>query len=57
MCIRDRPNDILVVNMGENGFSRYQPDLQVPDGGAVAEAVNQVAELLKFREIILDYQI
>jgi len=53
----NEPNDILVVNMGENSFSRYHPDLQVPDGGVVAGAVNQVAELLKSREIILDYQI
>ena len=53
----NEPNDILVVNMGENGFSCYQPDLQVPDGGAVAEAVSLVAGLLKIKEIILDYQI
>jgi len=53
----NEPNDILVVNMGENGFSRYQPDLQVFHGGAVAEAVTQVADLLKSREIIVDYQI
>ncbi|TLU82429.1 MAG: GTP-binding protein [Chlorobium sp.] len=55
--VLNEPNDILVVNMGENAFSRYHPDLQVPDGRVVAEAVNQVAELLKSREIIQDYQI
>jgi len=53
----NEPNDILVVNMGENGFSRYQPDLQVPDGRAVADAVSLVAGLLKTKEIISDYQI
>ena len=31
--------------------------IQVLDGVAVAEAVNQVAELLKTKEIIVDYQI
>jgi len=53
----NEPNDILVVNMGENGFSRYQPDLQVPAIEALRDAVNQVADLLKSREIIVDYQI
>ena len=53
----NEPNDILVVNMGENGFSRYQPDLQVANGQAVADAVSFVADLLKSREIIVDYQI
>jgi bifunctional enzyme CysN/CysC len=53
----NEPNDILVVNMGENGFSRYQPDLQVPTFVSISDAVNQVADLLKSREIIVDYQI
>ncbi len=53
----NEPNDILVVNMGENGFSRYQPDLQVLNGEAVAEAVSLVAGLLKIKDIISDYQI
>ena len=55
--VLNEPNDILVVNMGENGFSRYQPDLQIPVGGAVAQAVSLVAGLLKTKEIISDYQI
>jgi len=53
----NEPSDILVVNMGENGFSRYQPDLQVPTLVSLTDAVNQVADLLKSWEIILDYQI
>jgi bifunctional enzyme CysN/CysC len=53
----NEPNEILVVNLGENGFSRYKPDLQLPDGGAVADAVSSVADLLKAKEIIVDYQI
>jgi len=53
----NEPNDILVVNMGENGFSRYQPDLQVLAIKTLSDAVNQVADLLKYREIIVDYQI
>ena len=53
----NEPNDILVINRGESSFSRYQPDLQLADGGVVADAVSLVADLLKAREIIIDYQI
>ncbi len=53
----NEPNDILVVNMGENNFSRYKPDLQLPVVGVVGEAVKQVASLLKTREIIIEYEI
>ena len=51
------PSDILVINLGENSFSRYHPDLQIPAGGSVADAVKAVAELLKTKEIIIEYQI
>ena len=53
----NEPNDILVVNLGENGFSRFQPDLQIPALENLGDAVNQVAALLKTKEIITDYQI
>jgi bifunctional enzyme CysN/CysC len=53
----NEPNDILVINMGDNCFSRYQPDFQLPAGVNVVDAVSQVAAVLKTREIIIDYQI
>ena len=53
----NEPNDILVVNLGENGFSRYQPDLQLQAFETLGDAEAQVATLLKAREIIIDYQI
>lgn len=53
----NEPNDILVVNLGENGFSRYQPDLQIQTFEDLDDAVAEVAALLKTREIIIDYQI
>ncbi len=53
----NEPSDILVVNMGENGFSRYHPDLQLPAGGTIADAVEEVADMLKTKEIIIEYQI
>ena len=53
----NEPSDILVVNMGENGFSRYHPDLQLTAGGTIADAVKEVADMLKTKEIIIEYQI
>ena len=53
----NEPSDILVVNMGESGFSRYHPDLQLPAGGTIADAVKEVADMLKTKEIIIEYQI
>ncbi len=53
----NEPSDILVVNLGENSFTRYHPDLQISSGGSVAEAVKEVADLLKIKEIIIEYQI
>ncbi len=53
----NEPSDILVVNLGENGFSRYHPDLQIPAIGSLADAVQAVVELLKTKEIIIEYQI
>ena len=53
----NEPSEILVINLGENSFSRYHPDLLIPSGGTVADAVKKVADLLKTKEIIIEYQI
>ena len=53
----NEPSDILVVNLGENNFSRYHPDLQLLAGINVDDAVKEVTDMLKTKEIILDYQI
>jgi bifunctional enzyme CysN/CysC len=53
----NEPSDILVVNLGENTFSRYHPDLQISAGGRVVDAVKEVASMLKTKEIIIEYQI
>ena len=52
----NEPSDILVVNLGENSFSHYHPDLQIPAGGSVSDAVKEVTDLLKTKEIIIEYQ-
>lgn len=53
----NEPSDILVVNLGENSFSRYTPDLQLSSGGEPADAVKLVTGMLKTREIIIEYEI
>ncbi|MDD5686578.1 MAG: GTP-binding protein [Elusimicrobia bacterium] len=53
----NEPNEILVINVGENNFSHYSVDLQIPANESVEQAVKKVFELLKFRDIILDYSI
>lgn len=53
----NEPNEILVISTGEHGFSRYEPDFQLPGGEDVDEAVREVARLLKKREIIIEYEI
>ncbi|NTW10068.1 MAG: adenylyl-sulfate kinase [Chlorobiaceae bacterium] len=53
----NEPNEILVISTGEHGFSRYEPDFQLPCGEDVDEAVREVARLLKKREIIIEYEI
>lgn len=53
----NEPSDILVVNLGENSFSRYTPDLQLSSGGELADAVKLVTGMLKTREIIIENEI
>ncbi|MRR38592.1 hypothetical protein EG829_28880 [bacterium] len=51
------PAEILVVCLGPDTFSRYAVDLVVPAGKAIAEAVSDVYDLLREKEIIADYHI
>lgn len=53
----NEPNEILVVNVGEDNFTHYRPDLTIADGEDVAEAVNILADLLISKDIIMEYQI
>lgn len=47
----NQPNEILVINIGESPFNNFKPDAEIKAEGAADE----VCELLKKQEIILDY--
>lgn len=51
----NEPNEILVVNIGENNFSRYPVDLEIPSRQNPEAAVAGVLKLLKAKDIILEY--
>ena len=51
------PNDIVVVSVGPNGVGDYQPDLSLDADADVSESVGKVCELLREREVILEYYI
>jgi bifunctional enzyme CysN/CysC len=53
----NQPNEILVVNVGDNNFETYPVDLQLSDTSDASIAVSKICALLKHKEIIVDYSI
>jgi len=51
------PSEILVVNIGEKLFEKTQPDLLLSSSAELKERVDQLCDLLKRKDVILDYQI
>lgn len=49
----NQPNEILIVNIGESPFNRFQSDASIYTD--VDAAVDTVCDLLKKQDIILDY--
>ncbi|MFA6292117.1 MAG: GTP-binding protein [Victivallales bacterium] len=49
------PNDILVVNIGENYFTKFKPDLNLPANPPVNEATDKTMHLLTASDIIPGY--
>ncbi|NTW48649.1 MAG: GTP-binding protein [Chlorobiales bacterium] len=53
----NEPNEILVINVGENKFNTYHPDLQLSANEDRDHAVGEVIELLKSKDVIIEYHI
>jgi bifunctional enzyme CysN/CysC len=53
----NEPNEILVVNVGENNFAEYKVDLDLPDGADLEGAVEEIIGLLKQKKVIIEYYI
>lgn len=51
----NKPNEILVINVGENPFSHYQVALTIDVQADVADSLEKVAALLKEKKVILEY--
>ena len=51
----NKPNEILVINVGENRFSHYQVALIVDVQADAADSLEKVAALLKEKNVILEY--
>lgn len=51
----NHPNEILVVNIGENRFSSYPVTMQLPGDIATTDAVKRIADLLREKKIIADF--
>ncbi len=49
------PHELLVINVGENNFTRYKVDLELPSGEPPKTALPRICQLLKDREILPDY--
>lgn len=55
--ILSHPNDIIVVNVGENIFSSFKPNLDFSKDISFETAVSEIYQLLKEEEIIPDFVI
>lgn len=53
----NEPNKILIINVGENKFNTYHPDLQLSANEDLEQAVGKVIELLKDKDVIVEYHI
>ncbi|MFC1467274.1 sulfate adenylyltransferase subunit CysN [Verrucomicrobiota bacterium] len=55
--ILNSPNELFVVNVGDNTLQNYEVDVSIPADLDPKEAINQVLEKLNRQQVILDYQI
>jgi len=53
----NEPNELFVVNLGENIFSRFPPDLTLPPKPDLKKAVRKITKALESRNVLIEYQI
>lgn len=51
------PAEIVVVAVGSNGFSRYPLDFVIPSGTRFEDGISSVYNLLREKEIVIEYTI
>jgi len=53
----NKPNEIVVVNVGENRFDDYAVSLSLNVSDDIEEGITKVCDLLKEKKVIFDYSI
>ncbi|OHD70755.1 MAG: adenylyl-sulfate kinase [Spirochaetes bacterium RBG_16_49_21] len=53
----NEPAEIIVINVGPAAFSRFNVDLEIPDDNNLDVAIGDIYELLKKKEVIVEYYI
>lgn len=57
LALLNKPNDLIVVNVGYNNFTEYKVNLDLGNNLDITDGVNKIVSLLKEEEIILDFSI
>ncbi|TAN38679.1 MAG: adenylyl-sulfate kinase [Verrucomicrobia bacterium] len=57
LALLNSPHEIMVINIGENSFNRFEPALNLAADTPVTTGVEAVWNLLRQRHVIVDYQI
>ena len=53
----NEPNELFVVNVGENVFSRFRVDVELPEQPSLGEAVEKIVNELNAQKVLIDYYI
>ncbi len=51
----NHPNELFVVNIGQNSFSKYPVDLELDESSEPKDVINTVIRELNAKEVLLDY--
>jgi len=51
----NKPNEIVVINVGENRFNDYRVNLNHNTSTDIDEGIERICDLLKDKKVILDY--
>jgi len=51
------PNECVIVNIGENRFSKTVPDMQIDSIKDSEAAINEICELLKAKKYLIEYYV
>jgi bifunctional enzyme CysN/CysC len=55
--ILNEPNEILVVNLGINGFENYPVALNLNGAGEIESSIHAIKKMLQQKEVLLEYYI